>query len=72
MDYTDDSCMDRVPWSRGDLSQPLNCAGKANSIIAILIDTQGCRITSDVNGNFSYIYSANPGQGCWESTLICQ
>jgi hypothetical protein len=65
MDYTDDSCMDRVLYGPIVTNRTtLQLRGKAapNQIIAILIGLkQVATVTSDANGNF--IYSNNMGGG---------
>lgn len=65
MDYTDDSCMDRVlygPMATNRTSLQLRGKAAPNSIIAILIGlVKAAEVTSDANGDF--FYTANPAGG---------
>jgi len=65
MDYTDDSCMDRIITGRAVTNQStVQLRGQAapNQIIAILIGlVQVGTVNSDANGNFTY--TATLGQG---------
>lgn len=68
MDYTDDSCMDRIisgPAVTNRTSLQLRGQGAPNQIIAILIGLlKVAEVTSDANGNF--VYNANLAAGLHE------
>ncbi len=68
MDYTDDSCMDRIVTGRAVTNQStvqLRGQAEPNSIIAILIGlVQVGTANSDANGGFSY--TVNLGQGVYD------
>lgn len=65
MDYTDDSCMDRVimgPVVTNRSQQVLRGRAEPNSIIAILIGlVQVGAVTSDANGNFNHALTLPAG-----------
>lgn len=65
MDYTDDACMDHVVSGLAATNRTnIALRGKAapNQIIAILIGLlRAGTVTSDANGNFSYLATLKPG-----------